>query len=459
MTTAPPQIQIASLDRPLYQRADGATLMCVYVMVILLTPARLILRGLPMSLTPADVLGLFTITLWFCAHFTTTLGIAKGPNAVRRAMFTYGFALLFVYGYATFAYLPSDELNSADHSLVLVVANLGLALGMVDGVRGRERLDFVLKAMVVAGVGMAFIGGVQWISGIDLTMYMELPILHANDVVVGVVEARSGIDRVPATTGHPIEFGVIMAMILPFAVHYGFHARDRGESPRRWWVAAGMIAMGLMFAVSRSGILAVATVGIVLFIGWSGRRRLQAMGVVGAFLVVVQVLFPGLLGTFYNLFAGIGSDDSVRYRVHDYPNATAEFLRRPWFGRGIGTWYAPKHQVFDNQYLLTLVEAGIVGITVLVGIVLVAAYGATRARYLSVDPRDRNLALTLAATAIVPLVGAVTFDLLAFPQVTALMFFLIGACGAMLRIAEDERDRRKPPAPSAPRWDRPVARR
>ena len=36
------------------------------------------------------------------------------------------------------------------------------------------------------------------------------------------------------------------------------------------------------------------------------------------------------------------------------------------------------------------------------------------------------------------------------------MFFLIGACGAMLRIVEDER---KQQAPSAPMKDRPVAQR
>ncbi|GAA0437851.1 hypothetical protein Acor_80120 [Acrocarpospora corrugata] len=429
----------AALDTPLRRRADGASLLCVCVLVLLLTPARLVVRGLPMSLTMSDLLGLTTLTLWMCAHTTTTLGIAKGGNAVRRALFAYALAIVFLYGYATYAYLPSDELNSADHSLVLIVANLGLALGMCDAVRGRERLDFVLKGLVVAGAGMAVVGAVQWILGFDLTAYMKLPILSSNDVAVDAVEARSGIQRVPSTTGHPIEFGVIMAMILPFALHYGFHARDRGESPRRWWIAAAMIAAGLMFAVSRSGILAVLTVGVVLFLGWTNRRRVQALGVVVLFLAVVKVLFPGLLGAFYTLFTNIGRDDSIRYRVHDYPNAIEEFLRSPLFGRGIGTWYAPKHQVFDNQYLLTLVEAGALGIAAFVGIVLVGVYGAVRARHLSDDPRDRNLALTLAAATIVPLVGAITFDLLAFPQIASLMFFMIGACGSLLRIAENER--------------------
>ncbi|WP_214103460.1 O-antigen ligase family protein [Acrocarpospora catenulata] len=443
---------ISALDTPLRQRADGASLLCVCVLVLLLTPARLVLRGLPMSLTLSDVLGLFTITMWMCAHLTTTLGIAKGPVAVRRGLFTYLLAIFFLYGYATYAYLPSDELNSADHSLVLILANLGLALGMCDMVRGRDRLDFVLKGLVVAGAGMAVVGAVQWVFGFDLTAYMQLPILSANDVAVDAVEARSGITRVPSTTGHPIEFGVIMAMLLPFALHFGLHAKDRGEPPLRWWIASGMIAVGLMFAVSRSGILAVLTVGLVLFMGWSNRRRLQALGIVAIFLAVVKVIFPGLLGAFVTLFTSIGSgrDDSIRYRVHDYPNAAAEFLRRPLFGRGIGTWYAPKHQVFDNQYLLTAVEAGTLGLIAFVGIVLVGVYGATKARYLFTDPRDQNLALTMAAATIVPLVGAITFDLLAFPQIAALMFVMIGSCGALLRIAEEDR-RAAQGGPAAPR--------
>nr|BFE85743.1 hypothetical protein GCM10020093_083440 [Planobispora longispora] len=52
-------------------------------------------------------------------------------------------------------------------------------------------------------------------------------------------------------------------------------------------------------------------------------------------------------------------------------------------------------------------------------------------------PRDRNLALTLAACLLVPLVCAATFDLLSYPAVTALMFLLVGATGALHRATKE----------------------
>src|SRR5690606_36041652 len=125
-------------------------------------------------------------------------------------------------------------------------------------------------------------------------------------------------------------------------------ARERAEPTLRWWACTGLIALGLMFSVSRSAMLSLAGVAVTLLLGWPARRRLQALAVTGGFLVAVWLLVPGLLGTFYGLFANFGTDDSIRYRTHDYAVAAEEIARHPWLGRGVATWYAPKHQVFDN---------------------------------------------------------------------------------------------------------------
>ncbi|MCG5220670.1 O-antigen ligase family protein [Streptosporangium sp. KLBMP 9127] len=420
------------------RRADGATLVAIFLCALFIIPARLVLRGLPLSLTAADVVGLAIALCWLCAHFTNSLGMAKGPNAVRTGIFVYAIVMLIVYGYTTYAYLPSDELNLADHSAVLIVAHVGVALAMCDGVRGRERLEFVLKAVVVAGAILAVIGALQFLVDFDLTEYMVFPGLRYSSEEMFVLE-RSTLRRVGATTGHPIEFGVLCSMTLPIAAHFGFHARDRGQPAGRWWLCTGLIGAGLMFSVSRSAVLGMAGVGLVLLLGWPARRRLQALGAAVAFLIGMRLVAPGLLGTFYGLFSNLGSDDSIRYRTHDYDNAVLEISMHPWFGRGVGTWYAPKHQIFDNQYLLTLVEAGIVGLVAFVGIFLCVFYAAIRARYLSTDPVTRDLALTLGGCLVIPLIGAATFDLLSFTMVTGLTFLLVGAVGALLRIAREER--------------------
>ncbi|GIH69057.1 O-antigen ligase family protein [Sphaerimonospora thailandensis] len=418
-------------------RADGATLAVLFVMALLLIPARLVIKGLPLSLTPASLFSLLAGMCWMCATFTTTLGAAKGRTPARTALFVYTTATLATYGVASYGFLPADELRLADHALVLIIANVGIALAVCDGVRGADRLDFVLKAVVVCGAVIAVIAVFQFAVGLDLTRYLELPGLRYS-TEGSMVEIRDSLRRVAATATHPIEFGVLSSMLLPLAAHYGFQARERAEPTVRWWVCTGLIGAGLMFSVSRSAVLGAGVVAAVLLSGWPGRRRARALSVAAVFLVLMKVLVPGLLGTFYGLFANFGTDNSVLYRTNDYSIAIAEIARHPWLGRGIGTWYAPKYIVFDNQYILTVVETGVIGVTVFAAVFLAGAYSALRARYLSGNPGRRDLGLTLAACLLVPLVGSATFDLLAFPMVTGVSFLLIGAAGSLLRTSREE---------------------
>lgn len=423
-----------------YRGADGATIAALFVVALLVIPARLVIRGLPLSMTPAEVIGLSMALWWLCAHFTTSLGAAKGALGVRTALFCYAAALLATYGYATYGYLPADELSMADHAAVLVVANLGVALVMCDGLHGAGRVDFVLKTVVVAGAVIAVVGALQFVFGFDLASYLKLPALRYTSEGDFVIE-RSAFRRVAATTGHPIEFGVVSAMILPLAAHYGFRARTRGEPARRWWLCTGLVAAGVMFSVSRSAMLSLAGVGLVLLIGWHGRRRLHALLAAAGFLVVIKLAVPGLLGTFYGLFANFGSDNSIKYRTHDYDVAAAEIAKHPWLGRGLGTWYAPKHQVFDNQYLMTLLETGVIGLAVFLGVFICAFYAALRVRAAGPDPVRRDLGLALAASLVVPLIGSATFDLLSFHSATGLALVLVGAAGALMRAGRIERAR------------------
>ncbi|MEV4398355.1 O-antigen ligase family protein [Nonomuraea sp. NPDC049607] len=417
------------------RRADGATMIGIFVLVLLVLPARLVVAGLPLSLTPAEIVALTLGLVWVCAQMISTTGAAKGANPARTAIFVYGALLLAVYGYTTSVYLPSDELNLADHTLVLYLGYVSLVLVMCDGLGSRERLDFVLKAVVVGGTFSAVVALLQFRLDLDITQYMQFPGLrHSSTEEVPTVISRSDLRRVAGTLGHPIEFGAVSAMVLPIAAHLGFQARSRGQAATRWWICAAVIGAGLMFSVSRTAVLGLAGASIILLLGWSNRRRLIAAGAFVVFLGFMKVLVPGLLGTFYNLFAGAGEDSSIIYRTHDYPFAMREFGRSPIFGRGPGTWYPFKHQVFDNQYLLSLVETGLIGVVGFVGVIVAGMSVALWARRLSTDPNVRNLGLTIAACLVIPLLGAATFDMLSFPGITSLMFLLIGAAGAMLRL-------------------------
>ncbi|QUQ68420.1 O-antigen ligase family protein [Kutzneria sp. CA-103260] len=415
--------------------ADGATLVCIFVAVLMLVPARLVFKGIPLSLTPGNVAALFAGICWVCAQLTLTLGMAKGRTPVRTGLFVYMIAVVMSYGYANYGPLPADEVKLSDHAIVLVAGNCAVALMMNDGVRGLIRLDKVLKTGVVCGAGVALVGCCQFLLKLDLTKYMVLPGLRATSDD-SAVQTRDALARVAGTTGHPIEFGVLCAMLLPLAAHFAFQAKQRGEPALRWWICCGIIAAGMMFSVSRSAVLSILGAAVVLFLGWPAKRRWYTLLVGAVFLGVIKVAVPSLLGALVDLFANIGNDSSISHRTYASAVAAKQISLHPLFGHGPGTWYAGKHEVFDNQYILSTVETGFVGVAAFASIFLCAFYSALRARYLSKDPGARDLALTICACLVAPLIGSATFDLLGFATVTGFTFVLVGAAGSLLRTAK-----------------------
>ncbi|GAB3697415.1 O-antigen ligase family protein [Actinocorallia lasiicapitis] len=430
-----PALPLVELDQSAGRRvSDGATLGMLFVLCQTVFPARLVLAVIPISLSPADVVALLATMAWAYATCTLTLGMAKGRSPVRTMLFVYFLANLLTYGLATAGYMPADELKLSDHALVLVLAHTGLAIAVCDGVRSLDRLEKMLRAVVVGGAIMSFIGVLQFTVDYDATRLLELPGLRPG-TTGGVIDDRGGLNRVGSTASHPIEFGVVCAMVLPLALHFAFSAREKGERARRWWLCAGLIGCGLLFSLSRSAIMGLGVVGLILLVVWPPRRTIRLLGAGAGFTAIVAAAFPGMISTFYGLFANFGADPSVEYRRHRYEIAQLEFSKHPWFGRGIGTWYVPKYFALDNQWIMTGLEAGAAGVAVFAGILVVGIYAGLRVRYArQAAPDVRWLLEALAALLAVPAVGSFTFDLLSFHIATGVMFLLIGATGALLRI-------------------------
>ena len=195
---------------------------------------------------------------------------------------------------------------------------------------------------------------------------------------------RDGLTRAAGTTGQPHR----VRGVLRDGAAAG-HPRRLPRRARRavgrafWWTCVGLIGAGLMFSVSRSAILGVTGAGLVLLIGWPARRRVW-MAVSGARLPrgdqarltrAAQHLPQPLPERRHRTAAS-------QWRTHDYATARSSSPSTCSSGRGIGTWYAPKHEVFDNQYLLTLVDSGVIGLVAFLGIFLAAVYAAVRVQYL-----------------------------------------------------------------------------
>jgi O-antigen ligase len=425
--------------------ADATTLLAFFVVLQLVLPSRLVMNGLPLSLSAAALLALGLGALWLFAQMTTTLGAAKGNNPVRTMLFLYACVLLASYARSAMGHLDPDERAIGDHAMVSTFAMIAVGLAACDGVRSRDRVYFLLRIIVTCSAAVAFVGVLQFLFHYDPTPHLRPPGMHFSsfDTSVG---GRDGLSRAAGTAANPIEFGVFCAMALPLALHLAFHATRSKRPVRAWWACVGLIASGLMFSVSRSAIVGVTAAALVLFLGWSPRRRRWMIMAGLGFLVVIIFASPGLLRTFLSLFQHASSDDSVQWRTHDYATAHQLIAQHPWLGRGLGTWYAPKHEVFDNQYLLTLVDSGILGLAALLAVFAAAVYATLRARSLAGNPGpvpndrdvDRDLALSLVASLVVIFPAFGTFDFAAFPTVTSLSFLLAGLAGALLRAAKRE---------------------
>lgn len=415
------------------QRADGATMLCVYAAVLFIVPSHLVIAAVPLALAPCMLVGVVLGLFWFCAQLVTTLGVAKGRSLVRSALFLFAASQLATYGYATYGYLPSDELNATDRSLITIMAVVLVGITVCDGVRGIARLDRLLKVIVVGCTFVASIGLIQFFFGIDPTHYMVLPGLRAVGDV-NTLLARSIFRRPSGTAGHPIEFGVVCALASPLTAHYAFRAKDAGERVWPWWACQAAVSIGAMVSLSRSAILGLMAAAIVLVPTWPRRRRIQTVLVASVFVVVMRLLIPGLIGTLLSLFSNLSGDPSIQHRTEDYARADIQIAMHPWLGKGFGTYLPAKYGPLDNQYLGTLVENGIVGLSCMIILLLAGVYAAVRVRRRSRNPIVRDLAQSLLACLSIFIVGDATYDAFGFIMATGMAFMLIGACGALWRV-------------------------
>ncbi|MGP3936049.1 O-antigen ligase family protein [Nonomuraea sp. KM88] len=428
-TTVLPPVT-ADSGRPL---KDATVLLCTYVLVLCALPAKLVLQGIPLDLAPTMLFGLGIGVLWFCAQQVDTLGVAKGRNVVRTVLFCYAITQLLTYGAATYSGLPADELKATDRTLITLFSVIAAGLAAVDGLRTRKGVELVLKCMVLGATFMSFVGILQSRLGVDLTDFLTLPGLRSVSTEETILE-RSIFRRPSGTAGHPIEYGVMCAFTAPLALYFAFRANRRRE-PRQWlwWCCFAVISGGIMFSLSRSAILGAAVAGLVLFYSWSWRVRVRMAIAAGVFLVIMRILVPGLVGTLIALFSNFSQDNSIKGRLVDYAPTSLRIERYPWLGHGVGTNLPLKYGWLDNQYMMTLLDNGIVGLFALVAVFLSGIYAALRVRSLTGDPELRDLAMTLVACLSVPTVAAITFDMLAYALITGLVFLTVGACGALLR--------------------------
>lgn len=417
-------------------RIDVALIFSIMIGFLYLIPSRLILPGMTDLGRPALVIGLLMWCWWVLSRLNPRL-LLVGPNPIRWALLAYTVSMIISYAAGFLRGLSSMEANAADRAILSMAVFTGVALMAADGMPNWERLTAVLRTLLWCAAFMAVIGIIQFAFKIDLAAMMNIPGLQSKGWVPEPL-ARGSDLRVASTTTHYIEFSCCMALTLPFGIHLARFSPTK-KMRRTFTILTMLVAAGLPATISRTGFIAAFLGILVLLPVWNWRMRynvaaLAACGVVGLFGVK-----PGLVRTMYEMFAGVGEDQSILVRVERYQMVYHYFVQRPWFGRGTGTWVDPQYQILDNQWLTTVLNNGLVGVGVVVTLHVTAIVLAGLAIRRAATVQDRHLCAALLSTQLMALAVAATFDSMSFSTYTTTLALMVGLCGAVWRFTHPAR--------------------
>ncbi len=440
--------QVASrtyLSRRRVPRLDAATAICIMIALLTLIPSRYIVPGMTDLGRPALVVGLLMAAWWLTVRLTPHL-VLPGPQPIRWALLVYTLSMLASYAVGQLRGLTTMEANGADRALLFLAIFAGVSLAAADGIANWARLDRVLRFLVGCGTVMAVIGLIQFTFAVDLTAIFTIPGLESKKEVLGFEERGAGI-RVASTTTHYIELATVLATILPFAVHQAIFATTR----RRRMMAivqSAVLAAGVLTTISRSGVLAVAIVALVLVPTWTWRLRYNAFVLATMLAAALTVAKPSLIKTFSSLFDDPSKNPAFTVRQARYPLVWYYVGESPWLGRGTGTYLYPQYQILDNQWLAFLISNGIVGVVAMALMHLTAIVVALRARRRATTDEARHLCAVLVSTQVIALVVAGTYDSMSFLTYATLVALTLGLCGTVWRLTHVSEAVRT----AAPRW-------
>jgi polysaccharide biosynthesis protein PslJ len=415
------------------RRVDAVTLLTWYAVVLLLIPATLIFTPLGQVGTPA-IAAAGLLLLWFLASWISGNTTPSGAGRpVRIAMVIFSVAILLSFVAAMTRDITQEEVLAADSGLIWLATSIGLFLLASQSIVEYRRLDTLLRRLVIVGCVVAMIGVGQFF-GFDLTKYMVIPGLSVNAAAVTNVLVRGGFTRPWSTTTQPIEFSVVLAMLLPFAIQQALDPARIGKF--RKWTPVVILAFAIPLTVTRSGVLGAFVAVLCLFFTWNARRQRVSLVFMVFGLGAMHLVAGGLISTLYRSFLGVitGQDQNVQDRTADYGGVSQYVAQRPIFGRGFWTFIPTVYRYTDNFYLLSLVEIGIVGLLAVIVLFWAGLYCARAGRRLTQVEPQREMGQALFASIACAVVTSATFDSLTFPDFSGLFFIILGCTGAYLGI-------------------------
>lgn len=413
------------------QSPDTTTVLTIYLFLLVAVPSDRGIGPLGGAGSLSTIFGLGML-LWWIWHQVRH----QRPNEFRRvqpvrmAFVVFVLAGLASYTVAALSSLPFPDQNASNLVLLNIASYAGVLLLANDGINGRERFLVLLRRISMAGGLYAALGLVQFFTGHNIVDSIQIPGLASGGT--GGVDTRGDFVRPESTARHALEYAAVLSMVLPIALTMAIRESKRAMFLR--WFPVVAIFMAAFLSVTRSALLGIVAVLLVLIPTWEPAiRKMAAWAALGG-AVVMYALVPGLAGTILGMFSG--NDPSVDSRTDSFAVVGGYLGISPIFGRGLGTM-GPQYRIFDNQYIGFIIEIGLVGAAAFILMVLTAMV-ATFLRRRAPDQLIGSLGPALSAAVLAGALLSAFFDSFHFPQAVGMLFLMIGLCGAHWNIRQFE---------------------
>jgi hypothetical protein len=316
---------------------------------------------------------------------------------------------------------------------------------VVSLVRTRLDLDFVIKLLVggAAVVALAAVIEARTRYNVFNHLHSVLPVLHFAGLSYS--DLHDGRLRAMGSAEHPIALGAGLVLVLPLALYL---IRRTGQV--RWTLAAILIGVGTLASRSRTPILMLVVMGLILL--WLRPRAVKRYWpALIPVLFVAQIAMPGLASTIVKSFFPKGglvaqqAQGGATYgagRVADLGLGLKDFAKRPILGSGFASRITDRAEPgynahrSDDQWLGTLLETGLAGTLAWVWLFVLVIRRLGRSAKKQPGPRGL-LYVALAGSVAAFAESMATYDAFSFIQEVFILFLILAVAAIALLDADE----------------------
>jgi polysaccharide biosynthesis protein PslJ len=415
----------------------------LYVFLLMAIPSRLVFAPLGGSGGPATVLAVLFMGWYLIMRLHPDFNVGNDRQPIRTAAVLFFCSVLASFVAANLYPLTGAAQNAVERGIIEATSLVGVLMISADAIMSYALLMRLLGRIVIGASAMASLALCEFVTGINFTNYIEVPGLSTYSVPTDLI-VRGGLNRPAATAAHPLELAAVLTMALSIAIH---RARfSVGKSRRIRWAQTVVIGAGLIVTLSRTAVIGLVILAVVLLPTWPRVQRRYAYLTLLGSVILIYLIFPKVVNEFTVLLVQlVTGTPSIQSRTNAISAALPFVIQHPWFGTGFGDFFPQIYFYTDDQYLNSLISSGISGLSALIAILASGWFVARALRRRSRDPVVRDLAQTVAAAIAASAGCFACFDVLSFQIASGLTFLLLGCTAALWRLRSND-DQWKPDA-------------